>query len=280
MMTEQSASGASVNVSARSESGRVRPHNEDSVLARFPLFLVADGMGGHFRGDLASSTAIRVIDEAIAAGVPATPEAVLAAVRAANRAIRRESRGSALGVSGTTLTGLVATVAHDGNRHWMVLNIGDSRVYRWNGRSLVQLTVDHSLVQELMDAGLLTADQAARHPERSTITRALGVHDVLEIDAWLLPYDDSHTFLICSDGVTKELDTARLELILASHRDDGVRTLADAIVEAALEAGGRDNTTAVVVEGVRTRDGELVSTGTGTRDHGEFGETRPRSVTR
>jgi serine/threonine protein phosphatase PrpC len=280
MMSEQFASGASVNVSARSESGRVRAHNEDSVLARFPLFLVADGMGGHFRGDLASSTAIRVIDEAIVSGAPTTPEAVLAAVRAANRAIRRSPGGSGAGVSGTTLTGLVATVADNGDRHWMVLNIGDSRVYRWNGRSLTQLTVDHSLVQELMDAGLLTADEAARHPERSTITRALGVHESLQIDAWLLPDDGMHTFLICSDGVTKELDTARLELILASHRNDGSRSLADAIVEAALEAGGRDNTSAVVVEAVRAFEGELVSTGTGARDHGEFGDTRPRSVTR
>jgi len=257
----------------------VRPHNEDSVLARFPLFLVADGMGGHFRGDLASSTAIRVIDEAIAPDMPTTPEAVLAAVRAANRVIRRSIGGSGIGVSGTTLTGLVATVADNGDRHWMVLNVGDSRVYRWNGRSLTQLTVDHSLVQELMDAGLLTADQASRHPERSTITRALGVNDGLEIDAWLLPYDGTHTFLICSDGVTKELETAELELILASHRDDGSRSLADAIVEAALEAGGRDNTTAVVVEGARTGEGELVSTGTGARDLGELGDTRPRSVT-
>jgi len=280
MMFEQFASGASVNVSARSESGRVRPHNEDSVLARFPLFLVADGMGGHFRGDLASSTAIRVIDEAIDPGSPTTPEAVLAAVRAANRAIRRSIGGSGIGVSGTTLTGLVATVADNGDRHWMVLNVGDSRVYRWNGRSLTQLTVDHSLVQELMDAGLLTADQASRHPERSTITRALGVNDGLEIDAWLLPYDAAHTFLICSDGVTKELETAQLELILATHRDDESRSLADAIVEAALEAGGRDNTTAVVVEGVRAGEGELVSTGTGARDLGELGDTRPRSVPR
>lgn len=280
MMTEQSASGASVNVSARSDSGRVRPHNEDSVLARYPLFLVADGMGGHSRGDLASSTAIRVMDEAIAPGAPATPAAVLAAVRAANRAIRRASTDDADGVSGTTLTGLVATAADDGERHWMVLNIGDSRVYRWNGRSLTQLTVDHSLVQELMDAGLLTADQAAHHPERSTITRALGVHDVLEIDAWLLPDDGAHTFLICSDGVTKELDTASLELILATHRGDESRTLADAIVEAALEAGGRDNATAVVVEGRRTDHHELVSTGTGARDRGDVGDTRPRRVPR
>ena len=279
-MSEETAHDSHVVVSARSEAGLVRPLNEDSVLARFPLFLVADGMGGHFRGDLASSTAIRLIDEAIAPGAPATPEAVLAAVRAANRAIRRSARGPGAELSGTTLTGLVATVADNGDRHWMVLNIGDSRVYRWNGRSLTQLTIDHSLVQELMDAGLLTADEAARHPERSTITRALGVHEVLEIDAWLLPYDGTHTFLICSDGVTKELNTARLELILASHQGDGSRSLADAIVEAALEAGGRDNATAVVVEGVRDVDGELVSTGTGTRDPGEFGDTRPRSVTR
>jgi len=279
-MSEETAHDSHVVVSARSESGRVRAHNEDSVLARFPLFLVADGMGGHSRGDVASSTAIRVIDEAIVAGAPATPEAVLAAVRAANRAIRRSTGVSGAGVSGTTLTGLVAVVADNGDRHWMVLNIGDSRVYRWNGRSLTQLTVDHSLVQELMDAGLLTAEEAARHPERSTITRALGVHEQLEIDAWLLPDDGVHTFLICSDGVTKELDTARLELILASYQDEESRSLADAIVEAALEAGGRDNATAVVVEGLRTADGELVSTGTGARDLGEFGDTRPRSVTR
>jgi len=275
-MLERSPDDATVLFSARSESGRVRPHNEDSVLARFPLFLVADGMGGHARGDLASSTAIRVIDEAISGGVPVSPESVLAAVRAANAAVRQLA-GEAAGLSGTTLTGLVATVADNGEWHWMVLNIGDSRVYRWNGRALSQLTIDHSLVQELIDAGLLNEADAARHPERNTITRALGVHDSLEIDAWLLPYDGWHTFLICSDGVSKEIETSGLELILASHPLDGSGSLADAIVEAALEAGGRDNATAVVVEAVWAHEPGLVATG--TRDRSESGDTRPRGVT-
>jgi serine/threonine protein phosphatase PrpC len=267
---------------AATHVGLVRSDNEDAHLATPPVFVVADGMGGHSFGDRASQAAIAAFTGVFATDAPASPAQVLETIAAANTAVCEltDWAGETRTISGTTLTGLVATVADNGDRHWMVLNVGDSRVYRWNGRSLTQLTIDHSLVQELMDAGLLTADQASRHPERSTITRALGVNDGLEIDAWLLPYDGTHTFLICSDGVTKELETAQLELILASHRDDGSRSLADAIVEAALEAGGRDNTTAVVVEGVRTGEGELVSTGTGARDLGELGDTRPRSVTR
>ena len=262
-------------VSARSELGLVRAVNEDSMLARFPLFVVADGMGGHSRGDVASRTAVETLDASIPERVPITPSRVIDAVHAANRAIRSTPVEDG-GISGTTLSGVVAVRA-GGRLHWLVVNVGDSRVYRWNGRSLTQLTIDHSVVQELVDAGEITPAAAEVHPERNTITRALGAFDEVDVDAWLVSWTEAHTFLVCSDGVTKELGTAEIEQILAAHQEsDG--SVADAVVGAALRAGGRDNVTAIVVETSRVAEpADLV--GTGTRDRSfDLDDTRPRSM--
>ncbi|MGN6327271.1 PP2C family protein-serine/threonine phosphatase [Pseudolysinimonas sp.] len=259
--------------SARSELGHVRAVNEDSVLARFPLYLVADGMGGHDRGDVASRRTIEVIDAAIAADGPTTAAELVAAVHAANAAVH------ALGaeaLSGTTLTGLAVTTGPGGEIHWTLVNVGDSRVYRWNGRALTQLTVDHSVVQELIDAGALDPVDADQHPERNTITRAVGPFDTVEVDVWLLPYAPGQTFVVCSDGLTKELPLERIEHLLASHSSrDG--SLADALVDAALAAGGRDNVTAIVVETPGSAEDPIVGTGTRERPR-ELEDTLPRGI--
>ena len=264
---------AEPQVSVRTDLGRVREVNEDSVLARYPVYLVADGMGGHSRGDVASRTTIEVIDAAIPAGRPTAAAAVVEAVHAANAAVR------ALGaeaVSGTTLTGMAVSASAEGERYWTIVNVGDSRVYSWSGRTLTQLTVDHSVVQELIEAGELTPLEAEGHPERNTITRAIGAFEEVEVDVWMLPYVDGQAFLICSDGLTKELPLERMEHIFASHTGDDGGSLADAVVEAALASGGRDNVSAIVVE---TGGGDAARAGTGTRERPrELEDTLPRGM--
>lgn len=235
-------------VSARTDTGRVRAVNEDAVLARNPVFVVADGMGGHARGDLASSSAVQVLHERIPEGAQVTPNDVLDAVSAANDAVRALSTADASGVAvaGTTLSGVVVVNGSGtGTRYWMIINIGDSRVYGWDGVRLTQLSVDHSAVQELLDAGAISADEAGGHPERNVITRALGAADDIDVDVWMLPVDGEQTFLICSDGLSKELRDDEIAAILREHPHD--HRLADVLTEAAIAAGGRDNITAVVV---------------------------------
>lgn len=236
-----------VTSGARTDVGAVRKVNEDSMLARSPAFLVADGMGGHARGDLASQTALRVLGRRLPPGTIPSCGDVLAGVQAANAAVRALSEvgDSGSAVAGTTLTGVVQVLRH-GEAQWLVLNVGDSRVYGWDGDGLAQLTLDHSAVQELLDAGLITPGEAALHPERNVITRALGADDDVDVDVWLLPVADAQTFLVCSDGLTKELDDEEIAAVLAGPESEPA-ALADALVEAALGAGGRDNVTVIVV---------------------------------
>ncbi len=249
--------------SARSDVGRERKVNEDSCLAQSPVFLVADGMGGHSQGDVASQTVVRVFEEHIARDAPSTPERVLDAIHSSNDAVRDLSAVDDYGtaVSGTTLSGIAFVDAGDDvGFHWMAFNIGDSRVYTWDGHTLAQLSVDHSVVQEMVDAGLISSDEAEQHPERNMITRAIGADESVDADVWLLPASGRHAFLICSDGLTKELGAAEIATLLASYdgTDEPDRSLADVLVDAALARGGHDNVTVVYVEselGNPERDG-------------------------
>ncbi|MFF2051470.1 PP2C family protein-serine/threonine phosphatase [Leifsonia sp. NPDC058194] len=235
-----------VGVSARSDIGAVRHVNEDGFLAEDPVYVVADGMGGHARGDLASRTAVESLARTLQPGSRPTPDEVVAAIDEANAAVRALSGADESGaaVAGTTLAGVVRVrVPEKAVEQWMVVNVGDSRVYAWDGTALTQLTVDHSAVQELVDAGLITEAQAAVHPERNVITRALGAEDFVDTDTELLPEADRRTFLVCSDGLTRELSDARIAAILATQPDDP----AGELVEAAVEAGGHDNVTVLVI---------------------------------
>lgn len=266
-------------VSAHSAVGRVRSVNEDSFLANDPLFFVADGMGGHAFGDRASQSAVAALAERIPAGASPSPAEVLEAVAAANTAVRTLSTNgeTGLAVAGTTLSG-VARVETESGPHWMVVNIGDSRVYSWDGRSLQQLTVDHSAVQELVDAGAITEAQASHHPERNVITRALGADDAVEPDVWVLPYDAVRTFLVCTDGLSKLITTEMISAILAGDvvlGSDDAGDAAQQLVEAADVAGGYDNITAIVIES-HPREGADADQ---TRDRPGIGvleDTRPR----
>ncbi len=275
--------------SAHSDVGLERKLNEDSFMAQAPVFLVADGMGGHAHGDLASQTLARVFDEHIERDTPSTPERILDAIHSSNDAVRDLSAVDDFGtaVSGTTLAGVAFVDAGDDvGFHWMAFNIGDSRVYTWDGRTLVQLSVDHSAVQEMVDAGLITAASAEAHPERNVITRAIGADEFVDADVWLMPASGRHSFLICSDGLTKELANAEIATLLAAHDESSGTELsiAEVLVAAALAHGGRDNVTVVYVESVlgdsetSGRDPEDENTQdrvVGSRDHLE--DTRPRS---
>lgn len=218
--------------------GRVRRTNEDSHLAEPPVFLVSDGMGGRAAGDVASAIVVdefrgRVGTDAVDA------DWVQECIARAGRRIRRLSGG------GATVTG-AALVEHFGAAYWLAFNIGDSRVYRCADGDLTQISVDHSYVQELIEAGELDPADARRHPRRNVITRAVGIGAQAGPDCWLLPGIEGDRLLLCSDGVTAELTDDLLRRILTEHLDP--RRSADAVVAAAIGAGGRDNATAVVID--------------------------------
>ena len=239
--------------SARTDVGSVRKINEDSILAQSPVFLVADGMGGHAQGEVASQTVLRVFDEHIARDLSSTPERILDAIHSSNDAVRDLSAVDDYGtaVSGTTLAGIALVDAGDEvGFHWMVFNVGDSRVYTWTDGVLTQLSVDHSAVQEMVDAGLISVEEAQKHPERNVITRAIGADEFVDADVWLLPAVGTQTFLICSDGLTKELDDESIGRLLATGTgvDAAGRSVADLLVDEAIERGGRDNVSVVFVE--------------------------------
>jgi len=225
---------------AATSVGRVRQVNEDRFLAVPPLFVVADGMGGHGSGDVASTIAIEEMC-ACAALRPLFTEAVLTALEQANRHIIERDEATRMG---TTVTGL-AGLETAGGDHLMVFNIGDSRVYRLAGHRLEQLTVDHSEVQELVLAGVITREQARTHPRRNVVTRALGSQSGMLPDHWLLPAVTGDRYLICSDGLFSELpDDVILPLLAAGVPQQA----AEALVAAACNAGGHDNVTVVVVD--------------------------------
>jgi serine/threonine protein phosphatase PrpC len=233
-----------LSVSVASDRGLVRAINEDSFLATPPIFLVADGMGGHAFGDRASQTAAGVLRNELSSELPLRPNAVIAALREANARVQEIGEEE---FAGTTLAGLaLVRDSDDGRPHWMAFNIGDSRIYQWHEGQLEQLSVDHSAVQELVDAGIITSDEAGRHPDRNIVTRAMGVSDDIVPDIWFLPAGGLQSFLICSDGLTKELDDAAIEILLAT--EDELVSPADRLVAAALAAGGADNVTVVVIE--------------------------------
>ncbi|MEP6629383.1 MAG: protein phosphatase 2C domain-containing protein [Lapillicoccus sp.] len=237
---------AAIRAAMATDVGRVREHNEDAGLVSAHVVAVADGMGGHAAGEVASALAVEALtalgdDEALRS------RDVLAGVADANRAILEsvarhpEQRGMA-----TTLAGL-AQVMVGGAAHWAAFNIGDSRVYRVLDGQLAQVSQDHSEVGELVALGLLTPEEALRHPARNIVTRCLGRDPLDPVDSWVFPPHPGERFLLCTDGLTNELrDPAIARLLLDG---DDPQEIADRLVAAAVEAGGRDNVTVVVVLG-------------------------------
>jgi PPM family protein phosphatase len=208
------------------------------------VFAVADGMGGHAAGDVASGMIIDALRPLAHSDVLSTRE-LTEVIQAANDdiVVRGFQRAPTIGM-GTTVTG-VAFVSGADTALWAVFNVGDSRVYRFRDGRLTQVTVDHSEVQELIDAGRITPEQARTDLRRHIVTRALGTIPAPPVDLWILPPGPGEQFLICSDGLTEELTDPQIEKVLAD-----ATTPAEAaanLVDEALRAGGHDNVTVVVV---------------------------------
>lgn len=230
------------------DRGLRREKNEDSFIAADPIFAVADGMGGHEAGEVASGICVRTLADApqLAAGQRnATAGVVQQYLVTADESIR-EATGSQ---AGTTLSGVVV-VEQLGVPYWLVLNIGDSRTYCLSRGIFSQVSVDHSAVQELVDAGQISQAQAAVHPRRNVVTRALGTGDEAEADYWLLPIEEGDRILVCSDGLNGELSDDHIAHILSSEADP--QAAADELIQAALRSGGRDNVTVIVVDAETT----------------------------
>lgn len=236
---------ATVNVTwaARTDVGKRRERNEDSVIAQWPIFSVADGMGGHDAGDVASETVAtrlgQIKNERIVS--PAAIERSLKRASADLNRLRLETGAE----SGTTVTG-IAIMRIESAPHWLVFNIGDSRTYSWRRGSLKQITKDHSLVQYLVDIGQLAPEEAEGHPDSNIITRAIGFRGDPLPDYWLIPLRGHSRIVLCSDGLFKELSADRILTILD---DTGTAAeAADHLLGDALAAGGRDNVSVIVIE--------------------------------
>jgi serine/threonine protein phosphatase PrpC len=233
---------------ALTDVGHRRDVNEDSLVAVPPIFAVADGMGGHSAGDVASNAVVSRLAEAAGAATDAgemiTAEAINTALGVAVTDMRAGDGVTDLG-TGTTVTGVALTVVSDAPQ-LLAYNIGDSRVYQLTGGVLEQVTVDHSVVQELVDAGRITREEADVHPHGNVITRAVGFHEPPVPDYRILPLAPGQRILVCSDGLTKELTSYGIRHFLISNprAEDAVTSL----VTAALENGGRDNVTAIVLD--------------------------------
>jgi len=242
--SHEGAAGVTLTLSVGSATdvGLRRKANEDSYVTGFPMFAVADGMGGHDAGDKASQAVIAQLSAVVGvAGI--TPEDVADAIDAAHGSVRLVAQGKPRG-AGSTLTG-AAVIFQEERPHWLIFNIGDSRVYRLRGTILSQLTVDHSIAQELVDEGKLAREDVATYQGRNVITKAVGA-DYSDADFWLYPVVSGEKLLLCSDGLSGEVTDDALVQTLTTQHD--VQDAADALIRQALDAGGRDNVTVVIVE--------------------------------
>jgi protein phosphatase len=244
--------------------GNVRAQNEDAYFVSDTLFAVADGMGGHNAGEVASALTTKIL-AAVPNGVITTPDAFAQVVQGINHSIY----GAATATSdqrgmGTTLTAL-AVVDNDETTkppHMVLANVGDSRAYLLRDGVLRQLSVDHSYVQELVSEGLLTPDEARTHPRRNIVTRALGIDANVVVDTNVIPIIAGDRFMLCSDGLVDEVPTTEIAALcaLATNPAD----TAHALMLAAKANGGRDNITVIVIDALTTDTIALAATPSGT----------------
>lgn len=229
-----------------SHVGKVRHMNQDLALEAGTLFGVADGMGGHVGGEIAARTAMETLRDAFsrAEGWPGISDLV-DAVGEANLAVWHQARADTeLRGMGTTLTAM-ALVCEEDRAEIALVNVGDSRAYRLRAETFAQLTSDHTLVEEMVRTGELSARDAASHPRRHVLTRALGIEPEVEVDAWLVRPLDGDRLLLCSDGLINEVEDGAIAAVLAEVADPA--EAAQELVKLALEHGGSDNVTVVVV---------------------------------
>ena len=233
-----SGSNEFISWGARSDVGLVRGHNEDSFLMQAPLFVVSDGMGGHAAGEVASSITV----ETVGSLAPGTADDVHlgAAVESANKAVIKAAE-EGVGKPGM---GCTATAVIIEKNRMAVAHVGDSRVYMLRHGTLVRVTHDHSYVEELVDAGEITADEARTHPSRSIITRALGSDPDMYADHFSLEVYSGDRIILCSDGLSSMIPDSEIEALAVSSATP--QQAADNLVSAALTAGGADNVTVQV----------------------------------
>ncbi|MET0974547.1 MAG: protein phosphatase 2C domain-containing protein [Leifsonia sp.] len=228
---------------AITDTGHRREANEDSYMAQSPVFAVADGMGGHTAGDFASAAVVTRLAEhggRASVGTSGIEQSLRLAVDDMGRGGGVTDSGT-----GTTVTGITITET-DAGIAWLVFNIGDSRVYLLSHGVLEQLTTDHSIVQELVDAGHISREEAETHPHSNVITRAVGFHEAPIPDYRLIAVEEGSRLLVCSDGLTKELTPYGMRHFLMSTASPA--EAARQLVDAALANGGRDNVTVIVVD--------------------------------
>lgn len=260
-----------LNYGFGSHRGLRRQLNEDSLVVTGNLFAVADGMGGHEAGEVAS----RICVETLAAGVKEvrndlTADELQQLMVTADQAIRRVGGSRA----GTTLAG-AAIVRELQGLYWMVFNVGDSRTYRLSEGEFEQVSVDHSEVQEMVDGGYLTDEEARHHPRRHVITRALGTGEASESDFWMLSVHDGDRLMVCSDGLTSEVPDEEIRRELAENHSP--QDAVDSLIRRALDGGGRDNITVIVVDVEDTEaESDRGSTSPRPGEGDEQQTTRPR----
>ena len=254
-----------VDFATATHAGRVRRKNEDAYFAEPPLFAVADGMGGALAGELASRISVQTLAELAQEG--SDEERLAETIRLANRRVaeRATSDPRASGMGSTVTAALVGRAAVT------FAHVGDSRAYLWRGGVLTRLSDDHSLVAEWVRTGALAPEEAAQHPQRSVITRALGADWRIDIDVWTTPARTDDVILLCTDGLSGFVDDAAVARTLEQHErlDDVVR----ALIDAANAAGGEDNITAVALR-LEAEEGETEA----GADTGEVMDERPTAT--
>ena len=233
---------ASLRFGSATDTGRLRDQNEDALLVTDTLFVVADGMGGHAAGEVAAQITVDTLRDS----ADGTRDGIVEAVKIANRAIleRSDSDPETRGM-GTTVSAVA--LVNDGETDGemvLVANVGDSRVYRVHRGELEQLSEDHSLVEDLVRAGRISPAEARTHPNRNIVTRVLGTDAEVEVDSWLVTPETGDRYLLCSDGLSDEVEDPVIARTLLTVKDPD--EAANRLVEQANAAGGRDNITVVL----------------------------------
>lgn len=223
-----------------SKTGLVRQRNEDRFYAQGPLLIVADGMGGYTGGEYASTMVVDTIAKVVNEATEMSTEVLENAILQANRMVYEKSQ-SYKELEGMGTTAVVAYVQED-ILYWA--HVGDSRLYIYGSEGLLRMTKDHSMVQQLVEAGTITEEEVIHHPKRNMLTRAIGVYETVEVDTGVVEVHQNDRILLCSDGLSGYIEESKIELVLSEENDER-RALED-LVHLVYDAGARDNVTIVL----------------------------------
>ena len=223
-----------------SKTGLVRQRNEDRFYAQGPLLIVADGMGGYTGGEYASTMVVDTIVEVVNEATEMSTDVLQNAILQANRMVYEKSQ-SYKELEGMGTTAVVAYVQED-TLYWA--HVGDSRLYRYGEDGLHRMTKDHSMVQQLVEAGTITEEEVIHHPKRNMLTRAIGVYETVEVDTGVVEVHQNDRILLCSDGLSGYIEESKIEQVLSEENNES-RALED-LVHLVYDAGARDNVTIVL----------------------------------